>query len=144
MVRSWRDAPVRTALQQSLNVVAVRLLSMVGVDKGAEVVKRFGLSNPMKRVLPSALGATRSVDRYGERLSTFQLGVASQTAPDSSSDRRRRQPAWKRTVNTESYKVITPYVAAQMQDMMRACTGGRRRLWATRNGQRMICGKTGR
>ena len=50
--------PMRTALQQSLNIVAVRLLSMVGVDKGAEIVKRFGLPNPMKRVLPSALGAT--------------------------------------------------------------------------------------
>ena len=49
--------PLRSALQQSLNVVAVRLLSIVGVEKGAEVVKRFGLPNPMKRVLPSALGA---------------------------------------------------------------------------------------
>src|SRR5260370_28350829 len=50
--------PLRSALQQSINVVAVRLLSIVGVDKGAEMVKRFGLPNPMKRVLPSALGAT--------------------------------------------------------------------------------------
>src|SRR6185295_5025017 len=50
--------PLRSALQQSLNVVAVRLLSVVGVDKGADIVKRFGLPNPMKRVLPAALGAT--------------------------------------------------------------------------------------
>ena len=50
--------PIRSALQQSLNVVAVRLLSIVGVDKGADIVKRFGLSNPMKRVL--AFGARRN------------------------------------------------------------------------------------
>ncbi|HEV8486825.1 MAG TPA: PBP1A family penicillin-binding protein [Blastocatellia bacterium] len=140
--------PLRTALQQSLNVVAVRLLSMVGVDKGAEVVKRFGLSNPMKRVLPSALGATEEplIDMVSAYSTFSNLGV-------------RVKPHLIRQVtdadgNTfeggqwdpESYKVITPYVAAQMQDMMRGVvTGGTGGpiMGNKELAKRMICGKTG-
>ncbi|HXG63510.1 MAG TPA: PBP1A family penicillin-binding protein, partial [Blastocatellia bacterium] len=117
--------PLRAALQKSLNVVAVRLLSMVGVDKGADAVKRFGLPNPMKRVLPSALGATE------EPL----IDMVSAYSAFSNQGQRARPHLIKRVTDAdgnviqeaqpEAVRAISPYVAAQMQDMLRAVvTGG--------------------
>ena len=138
--------PLRTALQQSLNIVAVRLLSVVGVDKGAEIVKRFGLPNPMKRVLPSALGATEEplldmVSAYsafsnqGIRMKPHLISQVTDADGNVLQD-------WK----SESYKVISPYVASQMQDMMRGVvTGGTAGSIMSNKelAKRMICGKTG-
>jgi penicillin-binding protein 1A len=138
--------PLRTALQQSLNVVAVRLLSIVGVDKGAEIVKRFGLPNPMKRVLPSALGATEEplfdmVSAYsafsnqGMRVKAHLI----KRVTDADGDVKQE---WK----AESSKVISPWVATQMQIMMRGVvTGGTAgSMMANKElAKRMICGKTG-
>jgi penicillin-binding protein 1A len=138
--------PLRQALQKSLNVVAVRLLSIVGVDKGAEVVKRFGLPNPMKRVLPSALGATEepvldmtsaysSFSNEGVRLKPHLIRKV--TDADGNSIQQTK---------TESYNVITPFVASQMQEMMRGVvTGGTATaIMANKElSKRMICGKTG-
>ncbi len=135
-------------LQKSLNIVAVRLLSMVGVDKGAEIVKRFGLSNPMKRVLPSALGATEEplidmVSGYSV-FSNQGVRVKPHLIKQVTDADGNVKPGWQ--AQAESYKVISPYVAAQMQEMMRGVvTGGT----ATAIGgskelaNRMICGKTG-
>jgi penicillin-binding protein 1A len=138
--------PLRSALQQSLNVAAVRLLSIVGVDKGAEIVRRFGLPNPMKRVLPSALGATE------EPL----LDMVSAYSVFSNQGVRMRPHLIRKVTDAdgnvlqewrpESYRVISPYVAAQMQDMMRAVvTGGTAAsIMANKElSKRMICGKTG-
>src|ERR1044071_7686924 len=138
--------PMRTALQQSLNVVAVRLLSMVGVDKGAEIVKRFGLPNPMKRVLPSALGATEEplmdmVSAYsafsnqGMRVKPHMIDRVTDADGNVLQD-------WK----PESTKAVSPYVASQMQDMMRGVVTGGTAGSVMGNkelGKRMICGKTG-
>jgi penicillin-binding protein 1A len=138
--------PLRNALQKSLNIVAVRLLSVVGVDKGAEIVKRFGLPNPMKRVLPSALGATEEplldmVSAYsafsnqGVRLKPHLISQVTDSDGNVLQD-------WK----AESYKVISPYVASQMQDMMRAVvTGGTGGpiMGNKELAKRMVCGKTG-
>ena len=138
--------PLRSALQQSLNVVAVRLLSIVGVDKGAEIVKRFGLPNPMKRVLPSALGATEEplvdmVSAYsafsnqGQRVKPHLIDRVT----DADGELKYQ---WQR----ESVKVISPYVASQMQDMMRGVvTGGTAGsiMGNKELSKRMICGKTG-
>jgi penicillin-binding protein 1A len=138
--------PLRSALQQSLNIVAVRLLSVVGVDKGAEIVKRFGLPNPMKRVLPSALGATEEplldmVSAYsafsnqGVRMKPHLISQVTDADGNVLQD-------WK----PESYKVISPYVASQMQDMMRGVvTGGTAGSIMSNKelAKRMVCGKTG-
>jgi penicillin-binding protein 1A len=134
------------ALQKSLNVVAVRLLSMVGVDKGAEVVKRFGLSNPMKRVLPSALGATEEplIDMVSGYSVFSNQGV--RVKPHLIKQVTDSDGNIKRTWEADTYKVISPYVASQMQEIMRGVVtggtataiGGSKEL-----GNRMICGKTG-
>src|SRR5204862_1809605 len=55
---SCASMPLRIALAKSMNVPAVNTLRTIGVEAGADAVRRFGLPNPMKRVLPSALGAT--------------------------------------------------------------------------------------
>ncbi|MGH9825746.1 MAG: penicillin-binding protein 1A, partial [Blastocatellia bacterium] len=137
---------LRAALQHSVNVVAVRLLSIVGVDKGADVVKRFGLPNPMKRVLPSALGATEEplVDMTSAYSAFSNEGVRvkphlikSVTDADGNAVGQ-----WK----SESYKVMSGYVAGQMQDMMRAVVlggTGSRMMSNKELAKRMICGKTG-
>lgn len=138
--------PLRSALQQSLNIVAVRLLSVVGVDKGAETVKRFGLPNPMKRVLPSALGATEEplIDMVSAYSSFGNQGVRVKPhliSQVTDSDGNVLQD-WK----PESFKVISPYVASQMQDMMRAVvTGGTAGsiMGNKELAKRMIAGKTG-
>lgn len=138
--------PMRTALQQSLNVVAVRLLSIVGVDKGAEMVKRFGLPNPMKRVLPSALGATEEplFDMVSAYSAFSNQGVRVKQhlikrVTDAEGDIKQE---WK----PESFKVISPWVATQMQVMMRGVvTGGTAGSMMSNKelAKRMICGKTG-
>ena len=138
--------PMRTALQQSLNVVAVRLLSIVGVDKGAEIVKRFGLPNPMKRVLPSALGATEEplIDMVSAYSAFSNQGVRVnphliRRVTDADGDMTKEWPA-------ETSKVISPWVATQMQIMMRGVvTGGTAgSMMANKElAKRMICGKTG-
>lgn len=138
--------PLRTALQQSINVVAVRLLSIVGVDKGADIVKRFGLPNPMKRVLPSALGATEEplLDMVSAYSAFSNQGVRVKPhlikrVTDSDGDVKQE---WK----SESSKAISPWVALQMQIMMRgAVTGGTAgSMMANKElAKRMICGKTG-
>ncbi len=138
--------PMRSALQHSLNVVAVRLLALVGVDKGAEIVKRFGLPNPMKRVLPSALGATEEplLDMVSGYSVFSNQGVRVEphlikNVTDADGNEILR---W----DVVSHKVVSPYVAAQMADMMRGVvTGGTAGSIQSNKelAKRTICGKTG-
>jgi penicillin-binding protein 1A len=138
--------PLRVALQQSLNVVAVRLLSIVGVDRGAEMVKRFGLPNPMKRVLPSALGATEEplFDMVSAYSAFSNQGVRMKPHLVRKVTDADGNPIWE--WKPEYYRVISPYVAAQMQDMMRAVVTGGTAASIMSNkelAKRNICGKTG-
>ncbi|HVG19875.1 MAG TPA: PBP1A family penicillin-binding protein [Blastocatellia bacterium] len=138
--------PLRSALQQSLNVVAVRLLSVVGVDKGAEMVKRFGLPNPMKRVLPSALGATEEplLDMVSAYSAFSNMGM--RVKPHLIQRVTDADGEVKMEWNPEPSKVISPFVASQMQDMMRGVvTGGTAGSIMSNKelSKRMICGKTG-
>jgi penicillin-binding protein 1A len=55
---SHGNVPMKTALAKSLNLGAVHLLDQVGVQTGAQMVRRFGITNPMAPSLPSALGAS--------------------------------------------------------------------------------------
>jgi penicillin-binding protein 1A len=52
------DVPLKIALAKSLNIPAVHLLQTVGIQTGAQMVRRFGITAPMAPYLPSALGAT--------------------------------------------------------------------------------------
>jgi penicillin-binding protein 1A len=138
--------PLRVALQKSLNVVAVRLLSIVGVDRGADIVKRFGLPNPMKRVLPSALGATEEplLDMTSAYSAFANMGV--RVTPHLITRVTDADGNVIQDYKPETSKAISSYVASQMQEMMRGVvTGGTATpIMASKELQkRMICGKTG-
>ena len=57
---SHANVPMKIALAKSYNIAAVRLLDQVGVQKGAQMVRRFGITQPMAPSLPSALGASEA------------------------------------------------------------------------------------
>jgi len=51
---------LRTALEQSFNVTAVRMASDVGLDKVAEVVKRFQVNDNPQKIYSLVLGSTET------------------------------------------------------------------------------------
>ncbi|HEY4553905.1 MAG TPA: penicillin-binding protein 1A [Bacillaceae bacterium] len=72
------EVPMYTAIEKSLNVPAVWLLNEIGMDKGVDAVKRFGLSIQEKdKSLPLALGGTAtgySPKQMAEAYSAFANG----------------------------------------------------------------------
>jgi penicillin-binding protein 1A len=54
------NMPLKLALAKSMNVAAVHLLEQVGIQAAAQMVRRFGITNPMAPSLPSALGASEA------------------------------------------------------------------------------------
>ncbi len=144
--------PLRTALAKSRNIPAVRLLASVGIRRGAEMVRRFGITNPMAPYLPSALGATEvplieMVSAYsvfpnqGKRAKPHLirriLDYDGRTVFDFDRDETERET-----------RVVSAYVAAQMVDMMRAVVdaGTAAKIRAVTAGElnkRQLGGKTG-
>lgn len=113
------DLPMKTALAQSKNLQAVHLLDMVGIQTGAQMVRRFGITMPMAPYLPSALGATEvPLDQMVSAYSSFpNKGVRVEphlirrvVAQDGNV-----LEEWERT----TYKVTSEYVALTMVSMMR-------------------------
>ena len=41
------NVPMKIALAKSYNIPAVHLLEQVGIQTGAQMVRRFGITNPM-------------------------------------------------------------------------------------------------
>jgi len=140
---SHPNVPMKIALAKSYNIAAVRLLDQVGVQKGAQMVRRFGITNPMAPSLPSALGASE--------VSLLEMVSAFSTFPNKG---MRIQPhlirkvldrdgkvleEWKKT----SYKVTSEYVALTMVDMMRGVTRGGGTAPGARAAGHQLAGKTG-
>ena len=119
------DLPLKTALAKSMNVPAVHLLQTVGIQTGAQMVRRFGIKVPMAPYLPSALGATEvPLDQMVSAYSAFpNKGV--RVDPHLIRRVLDRDGAvleeWEKT----TYKVMNEYVALTMVSMMRGVvTGG--------------------
>jgi penicillin-binding protein 1A len=121
---SHGNVPLKIALAKSYNVAAVHLMDMVGIQTSAQMVRRFGITNPMAPVLPSALGATE--------VPLIQMVSAYSAFPNKG---LRMQPHLIRKVldrdgNTleewqpTSYKVMNEYVAGTMVEMMQGVTRG--------------------
>ena len=74
-----------TAVEKSLNVPAVWLLNEIGVEKGIDAVKRFGLpTQEADEYLPLALGGTRtgySPKQMAEAYGVFANGGAKSGKP---------------------------------------------------------------
>ena len=118
------DMPLKTALAHSMNIPAVHLLQTVGIQTGAQMVRRFGIKVPMAPYLPSALGATEvPLDQMVSAYSTFpNKGI--RVDPHMIRKVLDRDGAvleeWERT----TYKVISEYVALTMVSMMRGVVQG--------------------
>ena len=119
------DLPMKTALAKSMNIQAVHLLQTVGIQTGAQMVRRFGVKVPMSPYLPSALGATEvPLDQMVSAYSAFpNKGI--RVEPHLIRKVLDRDGAtleeWERT----TYKVMNEYVALTMVTMMRGVvTGG--------------------
>src|SRR5690242_12367888 len=116
---SCSDMPIKTALAKSMNIPAVHLLQTVGIQTGAQMVRRFGIKVPMSPYLPSALGATEvPLDQMVSAYSAFpNKGI--RVEPHMIRKVLDRDGAtleeWERT----TYKVMNEYVALTMVGLMR-------------------------
>jgi penicillin-binding protein 1A len=113
------DLPMKVALAKSMNVPAVHLLQTVGIQTGAQMVRRFGIKVPMAPYLPSALGATEvPLDQMVSAYSAFpNKGI--RVEPHLIRRVLDRDGAvleeWEKT----THKVMNEYVALTMVSMMR-------------------------
>src|SRR5215813_5412474 len=118
------DMPLKTALAQSMNIPAVHVLQTVGIQTGAQMVRRFGIKVPMAPYLPSALGATEvPLDQMVSAYSAFpNKGI--RVDPHMVRRVLDRDGAvleeWEKT----TYKVVNEYVALTMVSMMRGVVQG--------------------
>ena len=137
------NVPMRIALAHSLNIPAVHLLEQVGIQAGAQMVRRFGISNPMAPSLPSALGASEaSLLEMTSAYSTFpNKGI--RMTPHMIRKVYSRDGSLLEDWDNSSSKVTSEYVALTMVDMMRGVTGpGGTAPGASAAGQ-PLAGKTG-
>ncbi|HEX8847752.1 MAG TPA: PBP1A family penicillin-binding protein [Pyrinomonadaceae bacterium] len=118
------NVPLKIALAKSLNVPAVHLLQTVGIQTGAQMVRRFGIKVPMAPYLPSALGATEvPLDQMVSAYSAFpNKGVRVEPHLIRKVVDRDGNilEEWEKT----TYKVTNEYVALTMVQMMRGVTSG--------------------
>ncbi|MBV9243106.1 MAG: PBP1A family penicillin-binding protein, partial [Acidobacteria bacterium] len=137
------DVPMKVALMKSLNISAVHIMEQVGIQSAAQMVRRFGITNPMAPSLPSALGASE--------VSLLEMVAAYSTFPNKGI---RMQPHLIRKVYNRdgslleeydgaSSKVISEYVALTMVQMMRGVTGPGGTAAAAQAAGHPLAGKTG-
>lgn len=140
---SHGNVPMKIALAKSYNLAAVHLLEQVGIQTGAQMVRRFGITNPMAPSLPSALGASEvSLIEMVSAYSTFPnkgVRVAPHLIRKVVSRDGSLLEEWKETTS----KVTSEYVALTMVEMMQGVTrGGGTAPGANAAGQ-PLAGKTG-
>ncbi|HJP90474.1 MAG TPA: penicillin-binding transpeptidase domain-containing protein, partial [Pyrinomonadaceae bacterium] len=118
------DMPMKTALAKSMNIPAVHLLQTVGIQTGAQMVRRFGIKVPMAPYLPSALGATEvPLDQMVSAYSSFpNKGI--RVEPHLIRRVLDRDGATLEEWEKTTYKVMDPYVALTMVSMMRGVVQG--------------------
>ncbi len=140
---SHGNVPMKIALAKSLNLAAVHLLDQVGVQTGAQMVRRFGITNPMSPSLPSALGASEvSLIEMVSAYSAFPnkgLRVEPHLIRKVMSRDGSLLEEWKGTTS----RVTSEYVAGTMVEMMRGVTNaGGTAPGASASGH-PLAGKTG-
>lgn len=140
---SHPNVPMKIALAKSYNIAAVHLLEQVGIQTGAQMVRRFGITNPMAPSLPSALGASEA--------SLLEMVSAYSTFPNKGI---RVQPHLIRKVmsrdgslleewDKKTFKVTSEYVALTMVEMMRGVTAGGGTASGAKASGHQLAGKTG-
>jgi penicillin-binding protein 1A len=140
---SHGNVPMKVALAKSYNIAAVHLLDQVGIQTGAQMVRRFGITEPMKPVLPSALGASE--------VPLIEMVSAYSAFPNKGV---RVEPHLIRKVldrdgnvleqwENTTYKVTSEYVASTMAEMMRGVVQGGGTATNASAAGHPLAGKTG-
>ncbi len=140
---SHPNVPMKIALAKSYNLAAVHLLEQVGIQAGGQMVRRFGITNPMAPSLPSALGASE--------VSLIEMVAAYSAFPNKGI---RETPHLIRKVYSRdgslleewdgaSSKVTSEYAALTMVEMMRGVTSGGGSAAGASAGGHPLAGKTG-
>jgi len=140
---SHPNVPMRIALAKSYNIAAVHLLEQVGIQAGAQMVRRFGISNPMAPSLPSALGASEaSLLEMVSAYSSFpNKGV--RVHPHLIRKVYSRDGSLLEEWDNASSRVTSEYVALTMVDMMRGVVAGGGTASGASAGGHPLAGKTG-
>jgi penicillin-binding protein 1A len=137
------DLPLKTALAKSMNIPAVHLLQTVGIQTGSQMVRRFGIKEPMAPYLPSALGATEvPLDQMVSAYSAFPnkgVRVEPHLIRKVLDRDGRVLEEWEKT----TFKVMNEYVALTMVSMMRGVTSGGGTAAAAQSLGVPTAGKTG-
>ncbi len=137
---------LRTAVAKSMNVCAVNTLKLIGVEAGADTVRRFGLPNPMKRVLPSALGATEEPLLNMVSAYSAYPNQGMRVEPHLYTRIEDRDGVTKWEWKPITSKATTAYVAANMVEVLRGVVDAGTATsikGAKELGKRQIGGKTG-
>lgn len=137
------NVPMKIALAKSYNLAAVHLLEQVGVQTGAQMVRRFGIANPMAPSLPSALGASEAslLDMVSAYSVFPNKGV--RVTPHLIRKVYSRDGSLLEEFNNLSSKVTNEYVALTMVDMMRGVTRGGGTAPGASAAGHQLAGKTG-
>jgi penicillin-binding protein 1A len=140
---SHPNVPMKTALAKSYNLAAVHLLDQVGIQTGSQMVRRFGITNPMAPVLPSALGASEvSLLEMVSAYSAFPnkgIRVEPHLVRKVLDRDGKVLEEWEKT----TYTVTTEYVASTMVKMMRGVVQGGGTATNASAGGHPLAGKTG-
>lgn len=141
---SHGNVPMKIALAKSYNIAAVHLLEQVGIQTGAQMVRRFGITEPMQPFLPSALGASE--------VPLIEMVSAYSAFPNKGV---RVEPHLIRKVldrdgnvleefdKERTYKVTSEYVALTMVEMMRGVVQGGGTATNASAAGHQLAGKTG-
>ena len=140
---SHANVPMKIALAKSYNIAAVHLLEQVGIQAGAQMVRRFGISNPMAPSLPSALGASEaSLLEMTAAYSAFpNKGI--RMTPHLIRKVYNRDGSLLEQYENQSSKVTSEYVALTMVQMMRGVVQGGGTATGASAGGHPLAGKTG-
>jgi penicillin-binding protein 1A len=140
---SHANVPMKIALAKSYNLAAVHLLDQVGIQTGAQMVRRFGITNPMAPVLPSALGASEVP--LIEMVSAYSVFPNKGVRVEPHLVRKvldrdgKVLEEWEKT----TYKVTNEYVAGTMVEMMQGVVRGGGTASSASAGGHPLAGKTG-
>ncbi len=140
---SHANVPMKIALAKSYNIAAVHLLEQVGIQAGAQMVRRFGITNPMAPSLPSALGASEaSLLEMTAAYSAFpNKGI--RMTPHLIRKVYNRDGSLLEQYENQSSKVTSEYVALTMVQMMRGVVAGGGTATGASAGGHPLAGKTG-
>lgn len=140
---SHPNVPMKVALAKSYNLAAVHLLEQVGIQAGGQMVRRFGITNPMAPSLPSALGASEaSLLEMVSAYSAFpNKGV--RMSPHLIRKVYSRDGTLLEEWDNSSSKVTSEYVALTMVEMMRGVVAGGGTATNARASGHPLAGKTG-